>query len=162
MVWNKRSGDHQKFGTFQYGGRCYYLPSVRRTVPCHTVSGWLLCYQYVLKSCLSVGFQSLILVNFFLGPRVSTVLPSAYLSGQITMLAVHLVHHCVSFNTTTQQSIKAACLLVMLNTQGSVQGQVKEMFTVAESQARMDRALYCFWLHCHPTGMVHLAEKTFA
>lgn len=59
------------------------------------------------------------------------------------MLAVCPVHCCVHFNTQALQSIKAAHLLVMLNTQGSVQGQVKETFAAAESQARTDRAWYC-------------------
>lgn len=78
---------------------------------------------------------------------------SAYLFGQITKLAIRPVPCCVHFNTQPQQSIKAAHLLVMLNTQGSVQGQVKEMFAAAESQARTDRAWYCSWLCCSSAGM---------
>lgn len=88
---------------------------------------------------------------------------SAYLFGQITKLAVRpVVHCCVLFNTQSRQSIKAAHLLVMLNTQGSVQGQVKEMFAAAESQARTDRARYCSWLPGCSAGVLPLPQETSA
>lgn len=59
------------------------------------------------------------------------------------MLAVRPVHCCVYFNSQTRDKIKAAHLLEMLNTRGSVQGHVKETLAVAESQARTDRAWDC-------------------
>ena len=130
---------------------------------CMKIDGWTNVVSFVINT--HIWTQTLCQTCLITIPEIHVIarpkqppfawaFHSAYLSGQIIKMALRLMRCCIHFNTRSQQSIKAAHLLEMLNTQGSQQGQVKERLAAVESQAWTDRVWYYSWLLCCSIGIV--------